>query len=157
MTMTKNPFRWMLCIILLVLALFAGAKARAEVVIQDSLSRSGGEMRGTIVRVYPAGVDNSIVQLFSYSADMLADGVVTNETLRVLRIWNDHGKARIDLRPQGQTNITVRISPERIETPLIVFVPQPTPPAPVAGGMYVSTSGASYICKSLALGWQLMP
>ena len=122
MTLTKSPLRWLLCLVLLVLALFAGAKARGEVVNQDSLSRSGGEMRGSIMRVYPSGVDNSIVQLFSYSADLLATNVVTNETLRVLRIWNDHGKPRIDLRPQGQTNLTVRISSDRVEMPVMVMV-----------------------------------
>ena len=153
--MTKNPVRWMVCVLLLVLALVFAAKVRGEVVIHDSLPKSGGEMRGSIMRVYPAGVDNSIVQLFSYSADLLATNVVTNETLRVLRIWNDHGKPRIDLRPQGQTNITVRISSDRIEMPVMVMVPQATTPSPVVGGMYVSASGGMYICESTNTGWQL--
>jgi hypothetical protein len=154
--MTKIPFHWILCILLLIFALLFAVQVRAEV-YQDSLPRSGGEMRGSIMRIYPVGTDNSIVQLFSYSAELLAANVVTNETLRVLRIWNDHGKPRIDLRPQGQTNITVRVSSDRVEMPVMVMVPQATPPAPVVGGMYVSTSGAIYICGSLALGWQLMP
>jgi hypothetical protein len=153
--MTKNPFRWLLCLFLLVLALFAGAKARGEVVIQDSLPKGGGEMRGPIKRIHPPGTDSSIMRLYSFDPDIHPDDVIGNETLRVLRIWNDHGKPRIDLRPQGQTNLTVRVSSDRVELPVLVMVPQATPPAPVVGGMYVSTSGAIYICGSLVTGWEL--
>jgi hypothetical protein len=156
MTLTKNPLRWLLCLVLLVLALFAGAKARGEVVNQDSLSRKGGEMHGSIMRVYPAGVDNSIVQLFSYSADLLATNVITNETLRVLRIWNDHGKPRIDLRPQGQTGLSVRVSSDGIESRMLTLQPLSSTPAPVAGGFYRSASGTFYICRSVETGWELL-
>jgi hypothetical protein len=155
--MTKNPFRWMMCILILALALILATKARSEVFNNDSLSRNGGEMRGSIMRLYPVGSDNSIVQLFSYSADLLATSVVSNETLRVLRIWNDHGTPRIDLRRQGQSGLTVRVSSDRVEMPVMVMVPQATPPAPIVGGMYVSASGAIYICGSLITGWQLLP
>jgi hypothetical protein len=155
--MTKQLHRWLLCLFFLVLALFAGAKARGEVFNNDSLSRNGGEMRGTIKRVFAPGEEASIVQLFSYSADLLAANVITNETLRVLRIWSDQGKPRCDLRPQGSLKPTVRVSAFRIEMPVMVLVPQAVTPDPVVGGMYVSTSGAIYICGSLLLGWQLMP
>jgi hypothetical protein len=155
--MTKNPFRGMMCILLLALALISAAKARAEVVNQDSLPKGGGEMRGPIKRIHPPGTDSSIMRLYSFDPDIHPDDAIANETLRVLRIWNDHGKPRMDLRPQGATGLTVRISSDRIEMPVMVMVPQATPPAPVVGGMYVSTSGAIYICAALELGWQLMP
>jgi hypothetical protein len=148
--------RWLVCIALLVLALTFAAKARGEVVIQDSLSRSGGEMRGSIMRVYPAGMDNSIVQLFSDSAGLLATNVITNETLRVLRIWNNAGVPRIDLHPQGSTGMTVRVSSDGVESRMMILQPLSSAPAPVAGGFYRSVSGAFYICPTTAIGWQLM-
>ena len=154
--MTRNPFRWLRCIILLVLALIFAEKVRGEVVIHDSLSRNGGEMRGPIKSIKQPGTDQSFVRLYSFSPDLDPDDVITNETLRVLRIWNDHGKPRIDLRSQGASGLTVRVRSDGVETRMLVLQPVSSPPTPVAGGLYRSSSGAFYICLSVATGWELL-
>jgi hypothetical protein len=153
--MKDRCLRGILCAVLLVLALIVAAKARGEV-FNDSLPRAGGELRGPIKRIHPAGTDSSIVRLYSFDPDIHPDDAVTNETLRVLRIWNDHGKPRMDLRPQGATGLTVRISSDGVESRMLMLQPLGSAPAPVEGGFYRAASGSFYICRSTATGWELL-
>ncbi|MGE4489280.1 MAG: hypothetical protein AB7E95_07040 [Kiritimatiellales bacterium] len=146
--------RRLLCAVMLACALFFAAQVRGEMVVNDALSRRGGEIRGPIKSIKQPGTDQSIVRLYSFSQGVDPDDVITNETLRVLRIWNDRGTPRVDLRKQGQSDLSVRVSSDRVEVPLFVMKPQSAAPAPVTGGMYVSTAGDIYVCRSLSAGWE---
>jgi len=113
------------------------------------------EAKAPIMSVKQPGEEPSIIRLYSYATNMTPDEAIADETLRVLRVWNDHGTPRIDLRPQGSSNLTVQIDSGQIKMPVMVMIPQSTVPPLVVGGFYVSSAGSLYICRSLITGWEL--
>lgn len=108
-----------------------------------------------IMSIKQPGEDSSFIRLYSYATNMTSEEAIADESLRIFRLWNDHGTPKIDMRPQGSSNLTVRIDSEKITTPVMVMIPQSSVPGKIVGGFYVSESGNLYICRDLTTGWEL--